>query len=312
LANSHALISSTMVSVGFLIAAAASFISAYHPAYAFQQSVGISLVNNGRTAALSHTKSMTKLSSSTTANNNDSLSPTTSKSYLYNPTERDEHYNGNIAQYLLDLNDEGATFNFCGGMMFQLVLTDKLKSHLQSVAANDNEQQPIIYKEQLMNRIPNYKKSSFADNISIFHGRELRGIPSANGGMNFCLQLSYADPNGVLDESESPPALGGTGTWTGKSLDPQGWSTQEINTYDGWRQDTYRKWRTAELYESEGYTTFTNDFNGADKGYGLNHRFYLHYDNSNRMWLSAEDGCEGTPDEGKSLIGKLGGMLFGK
>ena len=30
------------------------------------------------------------------------------------------------------------------------------------------------------------------------------------------------------------------------------------------------------------------------------------------MWLSAEDGCEGTPDEGKSLIGKLGGILFGK
>jgi len=253
---------------------------------------------------------MTKLSSSTTANNNDSTA-TTSKSYLYVPSERDEHYNGNIAQYLLDLHDEGATFNFCGGMMFQLVLTDKLKSHLQSVAANDNEQQPIIYKEQLMNRIPNYKKSSFADNISIFHGRELRGIPSANGNMNFVLQLSYADPNGILDESESPPALGAAGTWTGKSLDPQGWSAQEINTYDGWRPDTYRKWRTAELYESEGYTTFTKDFN-ADKGYGLNHRFYLHYDNSNRMWLSAEDGCEGTPDEGKSLIGKLGGMLFGK
>ena len=300
-----------MVSICFLVAAAVSFISVYHPAYAFQQSIGISLVNNGRTAAQSHTKKMTtKLSSSTTANDNDSTATVTSKSYLYNPTERDECYNGNIAQYLLDLNDEGATFNFCGGMMFQLVLTDKLKSHLQSVASSSDDQ-PIIYKEQLMNRIPNYKKSSFADNISIFHGRELRGIPSANGGMNFCLQLSYADPNGALDESESPPALGAAGTWTGKSLDPQGWSTQEINTYDGWRPDTYRKWRTAELYESEGYTTFTKDFN-ADKGYGLNHRFYLHYDNSNRMWLSAEDGCEGTPDEGKSFINKLGGMLFGK
>ena len=124
-----------MVSVGFLLTAAACFISAYHPVYAFQQSVGISLVNNSRIAAQSHTTQVTKLSSSRTANNNDSTATATSKSYLYVPSERDQHYNGNIAQYLLDLNDEGATLNFCGGMMFQLVLTDKLKSHLQSVAA---------------------------------------------------------------------------------------------------------------------------------------------------------------------------------
>ena len=81
------------------------------------------------------------------------------------------------------------------GMMFQLVLSDKLKSHLQTVAtsSNDNQQQqPIIHpsSQQLMNRIPNYSKSSYADNISIFHGRELRNIPKANGGMNFVLQLS--------------------------------------------------------------------------------------------------------------------------
>ena len=24
-------------------------------------------------------------------------------------------------------------------------------------------------------------------------------------------------------------------------------------------------------------------------------RFYLHFDKKNRLWLSAEDGCEGTP-----------------
>ena len=28
--------------------------------------------------------------------------------------------------------------------------------------------------------------------------------------------------------------------------------------------------------------------------------------------VSAEDGCEGTPSEGRSLMGKLGGILFGK
>ena len=101
---------------------------------------------------------MTALSSSTTANDGASSSTTktssanenTSKSYLYVPSERDEHYKGNVAQYLLDLNDEvrtlrilyyvyfstsstgtteiiicacifttnacqGATFDFCGG-----------------------------------------------------------------------------------------------------------------------------------------------------------------------------------------------------
>ena len=55
---------------------------------------------------------MTALSSSTTANDGASSTKTssanenTSKSYLYVPSERDEHYKGNVAQYLLDLNDE--------------------------------------------------------------------------------------------------------------------------------------------------------------------------------------------------------------
>jgi len=208
-------------------------------------------------------------------------------------------------------------------MMFQLVLSDKLKSHLQTVAtvtssSKDNQQQqtqqPIIHpsSQALMNRIPNYLKSSYADNISIFHGRELRNIPKANGGMNFVLQLSYADENGgVVDESSASDAgKGADGLWRGNAIDPRGWSIEEITTYDGWRSDSFRKWRNRQLYESEGYTTFTNEF-GPD-GYGLNHRFYLHYDNENRMWLSAEDGCEGTPSEGRSLMGKLGGILFGK
>ena len=55
-------------------------------------------------------------SSSTTADSGGAASPTTySKSYLYDSMERDDHYRGNIAQYLLDLNEECATLNFCGG-----------------------------------------------------------------------------------------------------------------------------------------------------------------------------------------------------
>lgn len=250
--------------------------------------------------------------SSTTAGTNNAAS----KAHLYKPTERDEYYQGNVAQYLLDLHDEGATFNFCGGMMFQLVLSEKLQSHLKSVvdAAEKEAQQPIIHPaaQPLMSRIPNYKKSSFADNISIFHGRELRKIPTANGGMGFVLQLSYADPSAALDEDASAVEGSGKGAdafWNGKAVDPQGWSKEEITTYDGWRSDQFRQWRTASMYETEGYSTFGKEF-GQD-AFGLNHRFYLHLDNQNKMWLSAEDGCEGTPADGSSLMKKLGGMLFG-
>ena len=43
---------------------------------------------------------------------------------LYDPAQRDSHYKGNIAQYLVDLHDANACFKFYGGpeygnMMFQ-------------------------------------------------------------------------------------------------------------------------------------------------------------------------------------------------
>lgn len=117
--------------------------------------------------------------------------------------------------------------------MFQLVLTNKLKSHLQSIASSSSKQ-PIIHpqSQSLMSRIPNYTKSSKANNISIFHGRELRGIQGANGGMGFVLQLSYADPEGVEveDEGELSAGKGADAAWSGKAADPQGWSIEEITT----------------------------------------------------------------------------------
>ncbi|KAL7497546.1 hypothetical protein ACHAWT_006456 [Skeletonema menzelii] len=239
------------------------------------------------------------------------------KSHLYVPSERDEYYQGNVAQYLLDLHDEGATFNFCGGMMFQLVLSEKLQTHLKSVAADSSnegmQKQPIIHpaSQSLMSRTPEYKKSSYADNILSFHGRELRKIPTANGGMGFVLQLSYADPSATLGEvsSSSTAGKGADAAWNGKPVDPQGWSKEEIATYDGWRSDQFRQWRKCSMYEEEGYRTFGEEF--GNEAFGLNHRFFLHLDTQNKMWLSAEDGCEGTPADGTSLMKKLGGMLFG-
>ena len=200
--------------------------------------------------------------------------------------------------------------------MFQLVLSEKLKSHLETtVTSKSKDDQPIIHpaSQPLMCRTPNYQKSASANNISIFHGRELRKIQSANGGMGFVLQLSYADPSGVsagVDGGVGNAGKGADAAWSGNAVDPQGWSEEEISTYDGWRSDSVRQWRNRERYESEGFDTFSEQF-GKD-GFGLNHRCFLHLDDQSRMWLSAEDGCEGTPSEGRSLMGKLGEMLFGK
>jgi hypothetical protein len=59
--------------------------------------------------------------------------------HLFGPTERDAYYGQplNVAQYLVDLHDNRATFNFCGGMMFQLVLSQKLRDHLITVSRRE-------------------------------------------------------------------------------------------------------------------------------------------------------------------------------
>jgi len=192
---------------------------------------------------------------------------------LVEPTQRDALYGRNIAKYLVDLHDNKTTFDFCGGMMFQLSLSEKLRDHMEKVAKDENDhRQPVIFdsSKSRMSNIEGYEKSSYADNISIFHGRELRQIPGAEGGMGFVLQLSLSNEN-----------------------DPEGWTREEISTYDGWGHDSSRTWRKADRYEREGLTSFKSKF--GDNAFGLNHRFYLHFDSNNRMWLSAEDGCEGTP-----------------
>ena len=192
---------------------------------------------------------------------------------LVEPSQRDAQYGSNIAQYLLDLHDNKTTFDFCGGMMFQLSLSTKLREYLSNVAKKDDgDNQPIIFdssKPRMFN-LDGYSKDANADNMSIFHGRELRQVPDAEGGMGFVLQLSLSNGN-----------------------DPEGWSAEEISTYDGWGHDSGRTWRQADIYESEGFQNFKDIY--GPNAFGLNHRFYLHFDAENRIWLAAEDGCEGTP-----------------
>ena len=56
--------------------------------------------------------------------------------------------------------------------------------------------------------------------------------------------------------------------------------------------------------EDEGVAGFRERY--GPNSFTLNHRFYLHLDNTNQLWLSAEDGCEGRlvdPGEKKKLFG---------
>ena len=96
----------------------------------------------------------------------------------------------NIAQHLVNLHDSHAVFDFCGGMMFQLVLSQKLRSHLSAVA-NSMNGQPVVFDAAYnrMARIPGYSQDAKADNIRIFHGREIRKVPNAAGG-SFSLEDS--------------------------------------------------------------------------------------------------------------------------
>jgi hypothetical protein len=190
---------------------------------------------------------------------------------LHEPSTR-EGYGSNMAQYLVDLHDSRSVFDFCGGMLFQLSLTDALRSHLSAVSGGSGEGQLVVCDAATdrMAKMAGYDRSAFADNRRLFHGREIRQVPAAEGGMGFVLQLSLAE--------------GG---------DPEGWTAQEIAGYDGWGHDAGRVWRDGARLEREGFTAFRTKY--GDKAFTLNHRFYLHLDADNRLWLSAEDGCEGTP-----------------
>jgi hypothetical protein len=153
-------------------------------------------------------------------------------------------------------------------MMFQLVLSEKLRGHLERVAAGDGTQ-PLIHNGAInrMSLLPGYTKTADADNVCLFHGREVRNVPSAAGGMNFVLHLSHTDD------------------------DPEGWTQLERAGYDGWGHDATRQWRDGAMLEAEGFVNFRAKF--GPKAFALHHRFFWHLDNSHRLWLSAEDGCEG-------------------
>ena len=71
--------------------------------------------------------------------------------------------------------------------MFQLALTDKLRSHLSAVSSRgaSDAQQPVLHDagKRRMQQLPGYDKTGAADNARVFHGREVRQGHSAAGAV---------------------------------------------------------------------------------------------------------------------------------
>ena len=72
------------------------------------------------------------------------ISPMLMATELHLPTTRRAQYDGKISQHLIDLHDSQAVFDFCGGMMFQLVLTDNLRTQLVASIEQDQQLQQLI------------------------------------------------------------------------------------------------------------------------------------------------------------------------
>jgi hypothetical protein len=134
---------------------------------------------------------------------------TKTKASANNDNDNDND-NNNVAQCLLDLHNSKSTFDFCGGMTFQLALSEWLKGHLQEMAAskNSNDGGVVVSDATKMRvcQVPNCAKDASTDNVSIFHGREIRKVAdAAGGGMGMVLQLSLAngnDPKGCLSMNQ--------------------------------------------------------------------------------------------------------------
>ncbi|KAH8062598.1 hypothetical protein JL722_3520 [Aureococcus anophagefferens] len=180
---------------------------------------------------------------------------------LTDPKTRVGDYDGRLAQYLVDLHDNKATFDFCGGMLFQLVLSDALRSRLLEAAEQPEAEQPEVYDAATnrMAKMPGYAKNADADNVRLFHGREVRNVPTAAGGMNFVLHLSLA--NGE---------------------DAEGWSRRRSPaTTAGATTGT----RGARARPSRPRAAASPS--SARRRFTLHHRFW-HLDRTNQLWLSAE------------------------
>jgi hypothetical protein len=84
-----------------------------------------------------------------------------------------------------------------------------------------------------MASLPEYARDASADDATIFHGREIRGVTGARGGVSMVIHLSLA--NGE---------------------DPEGWTSGEREDYAGWLSDRQRRWRDGNVFAEEGFAGF--------------------------------------------------------
>ena len=84
-----------------------------------------------------------------------------------------------------------------------------------------------------MASLPGYARDASADDATIFHGREIRGVTGARGGVSMVIHLSLA--NGE---------------------DPEGWTSGEREDYAGWLSDRQRRWRDGNVFAEEGFAGF--------------------------------------------------------
>jgi len=120
-------------------------------------------------------------------------------------------------------------------------------------------------------------------------------VASAAGGMGFVLHLSLAggsDAEGWTEQEIAeyvphPPPL--SSPYHERHVTPP--PPPPPFMYDGWGHDSSRRWRKAQQLQQEGFRNFSEKFGAS--AFTLHHRFYFHTDKQARLWLAAEDGCEG-------------------
>ena len=151
------------------------------------------------------------------------------------------------------------------------------------MAADEGGENVIVQESNVgrMYMMDGYVQSAYADNVSLFHGREVRRVSTFGEKSGMMIQLSLANED-----------------------DEEGWTKQEIEEYSGWLSDQQRRWRDGDALESEGVANFKDKY--GPEAYTLHHRFYLHSDNVGGFWLSAEDGCEGVAQDMNSRRDGLG------
>lgn len=219
----------------------------------------------------------------------------------------------NTAQYVLDLEAQGAYLHYFGDQqIFLLTLSPKLKQHLQSVASgNDHAAMPVVYGvDHLSGGECDWSKvlgwsnsSSGADARQVFYGREIRQAPHTQYGNAIHLSL-------------------------GPQQDPEGWTHEEMKeNFDFWQAihksgdsvgvaDSLRQFRddiakevggSFEKRWGAGVTTKAHRFtlqlytvDSQSEGQNSGSQFFEMFEGakpptSKVVFFEAEDGCKGTP-----------------